>query len=122
MNTERFMEMVRLRSYGFSYEEIGKRTGVSKQYVHQCIGKRFKGNLAEIRRVKLRAYFQKTSMSIPTFTKLVCGCNISTRGEQLRMHKFLRGDLTHFSIDDFVRMSELTGLSLAELAELDVEV
>jgi hypothetical protein len=122
MNTERFMEMVNLRRCGFTYQEIGNRLGVSRQYVYECIGRRFRGNLAEIKRVKLRAYFQKTSMSIPTFAKLVFGNKNATRGEQLRVHHFLRGGVSHFRIDDFLRMSKLTGLSLEELAELDIEV
>lgn len=119
MNTERYMEMVNLRRCGFTYQEIGNRLGVSRQYVYETIGKRFRGDLNNIKRVNLREFFRKTSMSIPTFTRAVCGAKVATRGEQVRVYKFLCGGVTHFRIDDFLRMSELTGLSLEELAELD---
>jgi hypothetical protein len=118
MNTERFMEMMNLRRCGFSYEEIGKRMGCSRQYVHETIGKRFRGDLNDIKRVYLREYFRKTLMTLQTFTKAVMGRNY-TKGEYERIKRFIAGADSCFKIDEFIRMSKLTGLSFEELAELD---
>lgn len=121
MNTERFMEMVRLRSCGFSYREIGEMVGVSAQYVHQCIGRRFKGNLAEIKRIKLREWFRKTQMSVPSFCTHIFG---TVNGNlKNKMHSFLKGShVEKFTLNNIITMCELTGLTLSELAELDREV
>ena len=120
MNVERFIQMVDLRRSGLTYQEIGDRLGVSRQYVHETIGKRFKGDLNNIKRVNLREYFRKTLMSIPAFTGAVFGDkNGWGRAEKQRVINFLEGKSAHFRIEDFIRMSEQTGLSLKELAELD---
>lgn len=121
MNTERFMEMVNYRRCGFTYREIGERMGVSGQYVYQCIGRRFKGNLAEIKRIKLREWFRKTQMSVPAFCTHVFGTVNATLKN--KMHNFLRGGQGEkFTVNNIVNMCKLTGLSLEELAELDIEV
>lgn len=118
MNTEKFMKMVNLRRCGFSYEEIGKQCGCSKQYVHETIGKRFRGDLNDIKRVNLREYFRKTLMTLQTFTKAVMGRK-HTKGEYEKVKRFLAGANSCFTVSNFIRMSELTGLSFEELAELD---
>ena len=118
MNTEKYMEMINLRRCDFSYEEIGNRMGVSRQYVHQTIGKRFRGDFNAIKRVKLREYFRKTLMSIPNFTRAVVG-GCYSKSQRKRIERFLSGTDSYFTIGQFIRMSKLTGLNLEELAELE---
>ena len=120
MDTAKFMKMINLRRCGFSYEEIGKQCGCSKQYVYETIGKRFRGDLNEIKRVKLREYFRMTLMTLQTFTKAVMGRQY-TKGEYERIKRFIAGADSYFKIDEFIRMSKLTGLSFEELADVEKE-
>lgn len=114
---EKVAEMVRLRERGLTYTEIGAVYGITKQRVYQIIGKRYRGDLSEIKRPYLRAYFRKTQLSINGFLGLA-GL-VKTKTMHNNFYRFLIGQDMRFTVNDFNKICKATGLTLTQLSEIE---
>lgn len=118
-NFERDKEMLDDRVSGMTYEEIGRKYGVSKQRVGQILGKRNKHNFRAVKEdgcifVNLRDWMNKNSISRAELVRMM---GMRPNGETLaRLRTYMTGanNPPKVYID---RMIAATGMNYEKLFE-----
>ena len=116
-------QIIDLRNEGKTYAEIGEIFGVSRQRVHQAIGKdRIRKSNLLTEKIKYRGIYDflesNPQMSVATFIRKSFGGSVC-RNDYTRAINFFTGEVndTHFTINQIKRLIEFTGKSFEELFE-----
>lgn len=106
------LESIEMRENGYTYEEIAKKFGYTKQYIYQIIGRKRKFNksLENLKYKGLKKYFRNNDLSFSKFEKI---CKL-TRGKFLDLCNC--GDCS-LKISQIKKMQKITGMTFEELFE-----
>lgn len=115
-------EMIKLRERGLSYQKIADIYHISKQRVHQIIGKeRVRKNNTDIERIVYKGIYdfmkENPTISYSALLRKIRGCE--TANQVKNFSSFLKNsnDKSRLSILEIKRLIEFTGKSFEELFE-----
>lgn len=102
------VEMYRMRLEGKSYQVIADRFGVSRQYVHQLFGQKYKN--VNVKYVGLRKWMNESNYSV---AKLARESGCTDNHNYVTITSYLQGS-PRIDIDSIRKILRFTGLTFEE--------
>lgn len=102
------VEMYRMRLEGETYQAIADRFGVSRQYVHQLFGQKYKD--VNVQYAGLRKWMNESNYSVAKFAR-ESGC--ADNHSYVTIISYLQGN-PHMDIDSIRKILRFTGLTFEE--------
>ena len=118
--TQQQQIMTEMRRAGFTYEQIGKELGISKQRVHFLIGPQARRVDSDVEKIVYQGVYDlfkgDPQMSFPRFTRIFYGGAYVNRSQVVRIKRFCTGQTDSLlSIEQINSVCEYIGKPYEEI-------